>query len=142
MPRILAIDYGTKRTGLAVTDSLQIIATALDTVDSTQLISFLKKYFEKEAVSEVVIGMPKKLDNTDSTNAAEVKKFIGSFKQNFPQMLLTEADERFTSSLALDAMISGGMKKKDRQVKGNVDKISAVLILQNYMEKKKSGDRR
>lgn len=136
MPRILAIDYGTKRTGLAVTDPLQIIATALDTVDSSQLIPFLKKYFEKEQVSEAIIGMPKKLDNTDSANAVDVKKFIVSFKQNFPLMLLTEVDERFTSSLALDAMISGGMKKKDRQVKGNVDKISAVLILQNYMQSK------
>lgn len=138
MPRILAIDYGTKRTGLAVTDPLQIIATALETVDSVQLISYLKKYFEKEQVSEIVIGMPKKLNNTDSENAAAVKKFIGQFKQSFPSIPVKEMDERFTSSLALDAMISGGMKKKDRQVKGNVDKISAVLILQNYMERKRS----
>jgi putative holliday junction resolvase len=137
MPRILAIDYGTKRTGLAVTDPLQIIATALDTVDSSQLIPFLKKYFEKEQVSEMVIGMPKKLDNTDSSNAAAVKKFIELFKQSFPAIPVKEADERFTSSLALDAMIAGGMKKKDRQVKGNVDKISAVLILQNYLESKR-----
>jgi putative Holliday junction resolvase len=136
MPRILAIDYGTKRTGIAVTDPLQIIATALDTIDSSQLIPFLKKYFEKEQVSEIVIGMPKKLDNTDSSNAAVVKEFIRSFHQNFPNHPVTEVDERFTSSLALDAMISGGMKKKDRQVKGNVDKISAVLILQNYMQSK------
>lgn len=133
MPRILAIDYGTKRTGIAVTDPLQIIATALDTVDSAQLIPFLKKYFEKEQVSQIVIGMPKKLDNTDSSNAAAVKKFIRSFQQNFPGLPVVEVDERFTSSLALDAIITGGMKKKDRQVKGNVDKISAVLILQNYM---------
>lgn len=137
MPRILAIDYGTKRTGIAVTDPLQIIATALDTVDSTQLITFLKKYFEKEAVSEIVIGMPKKLDNTDSSNAEAVRKFVASFKKNFPSLPVTEVDERFTSSLALDAMISGGMKKKERQVKGNVDKISAVLILQNYMQSKR-----
>jgi len=136
MPRILAIDYGTKRTGIAVTDPQRIIATALDTVDSVQLIPFLKKYFEKEQVSEVVIGMPKKLDNTDSSNAAAVRTFISSFKQNFPSHPIIEVDERFTSSLALDAMISGGMKKKDRQVKGNVDKISAVLILQNYMQSK------
>src|SRR6478609_8835724 len=108
MPRILAIDYGTKRTGIAVTDSLQIIATALDTVDSAQLIPFLKKYFEKEQVSEIVIGMPKRLNNTDSENAAAVRKFIILFKQNFPSLSVTEVDERFTSSLALDAMISGG----------------------------------
>jgi putative Holliday junction resolvase len=138
MPRILAIDYGTKRTGIAVTDPLQIIATALDTVDSAQLIPFLKKYLGKEQVSEIVIGMPKRLNNTDSDNAAAVRKFIILFKQNFPALPVTEVDERFTSSLALDAMISGGMKKKDRQVKGNVDKISAVLILQNYMQSKRS----
>ena len=142
MPRILAIDYGLKRTGIAVTDPMQIIATALETVDTSQLISFLKKYFEKEQVSEMVIGMPKRLDNTDSDTANAVRKFIELFKQNFPQIPITEVDERFTSSLALDAMISGGMKKKDRQVKGNVDKISATLILQNYMEKKNLGDRR
>src|ERR1043165_7914145 len=106
MPRILAIDYGTKRTGIAVTDPLQIIATALDTIDSSQLIPFLKKYFEKEPVSEIVIGMPKKLDNTDSSNAEAVKKFISTFKQNFPNLPVAEIDERFTSSLALDAMIS------------------------------------
>jgi len=115
---------------------MQIIATALETVDSSQLISFLKKYFEKEQVIEVVIGMPKRLDNTDSDTAHAVRKFIVVFKQNFPQIPVTEVDERFTSSLALDAMISGGMKKKDRQVKGNVDKISATLILQNYMQSK------
>ena len=136
MPRILAIDYGLKRTGIAVTDPMQIIATALETVETSQLIYFLKKYFEKEQVSEMVIGMPKRLDNTDSDTAAAVRKFIGLFKQNFPQTPITEVDERFTSSLALDAMISGGMKKKDRQVKGNVDKISATLILQNYMQSK------
>ena len=137
MPRILAIDYGTKRTGIAVTDPMQIIATALETVDTSQLIPFLKKYFEKEPVSEIVIGMPKRLNNTDSDTAEAVRKFIALFKQNFTQIPVTEVDERFTSSLALDAMITGGMKKKDRQVKGNVDKISATLILQNYMQSKK-----
>lgn len=136
MPRILSIDYGSKRTGLAVTDPLQIIATALDTVESTTLISFLKNYFQKEDVSEVVIGMPKRLNNQDSENAGAVRKFIEEFKKNFPEKKISETDERFTSSLALDAMISGGMKKKDRQVKGNVDKISATLILQNYLESK------
>src|SRR5882724_5383381 len=105
MGRILAIDYGLKRTGLAVTDPLQIIATALETVDTSQLITYLKKYFEKEQVSEIVIGMPKRLNNTDSDTAAEVRKFILVFKQNFPQLPLTEADERFTSSLAHQAMI-------------------------------------
>ncbi|MBS1489795.1 MAG: Holliday junction resolvase RuvX [Bacteroidetes bacterium] len=139
MPRIIAIDYGTKRTGLAVTDPLQIIATALDTVDSAQLIPYLKSYFEKEAVSEAVIGMPKKLDNTDSSNAAAVRSFIAQFKKTFSQMPLHEADERFTSSMAQQAMIIGGMKKKDRQVKGHVDKISAVLILQDFLQAKSRG---
>ena len=137
MPRILAIDYGTKRTGIAVTDPMQIISTALETVETSQLIPFLKKYFDKEPVSEIVIGMPKRLNNTDSDTAEAVRKFIVLFKQNFHQIPVTEVDERFTSSLALDAMITGGMKKKDRQVKGNVDKISATLILQNYMQSKK-----
>lgn len=136
MPRLLAIDYGSKRTGLAVTDPLQIIATALDTIESSKLIPFLKSYFQKEEVGEVVIGMPKKLNNQDSENAAAVRTFIDVFKKNFPEKVIVEVDERFTSSLALDAMISGGMKKKDRQVKGNVDKISATLILQNYLQSK------
>jgi putative Holliday junction resolvase len=137
MPRILAIDYGTKRTGIAVTDPMQIIATALETIETSQLIPFLKKYFEREAVAEIVIGMPKRLNNTDSDTAEAVRKFIVLFKQTFPHLPVAEVDERFTSSLALDAMITGGMKKKDRQVKGNVDKISATLILQNYMQTKR-----
>jgi putative Holliday junction resolvase len=137
MTRILSIDFGARRTGLAVTDPLQIIATALDTVETASLIRFLKNYFQKEDVSEVVIGMPKKLNNQDSENAAAVRKFIDEFKKNFPEKQIIEVDERFTSSLALDAMISGGMKKKDRQVKGNVDKISATLILQSYLLSKK-----
>lgn len=137
MPRILAIDYGAKRTGLAVTDPLQIIATALETVESASLISFLKNYFQREDVSEVIIGMPKKLNNQDSGNAVAVRAFLESFRKHFPERKITEVDERFTSSLALDAMIAGGMKKKDRQVKGNVDKISATLILQSYMQTKR-----
>src|ERR1043165_9681002 len=116
MPRILAIDYGQKRTGLAVTDPLQIIATALDTVDTSVLTGFLKNYFQKEKVDEVIIGMPKRLNNTPSENAEHVKKFIETFKSTFPSITIKEVDERFTSSLALDAMITGGMKKKDRQV--------------------------
>ncbi|SRR5258706_1829556 len=136
MGRILAIDYGLKRTGLAVTDPLQIIATALETVETSALSAFLKNYFQKETVDEVVIGMPKKLNNQDSDTAASVKKFIELFKKNFPAMTIREVDERFTSSMAQQAMIAGGMKKKDRQVKGNVDKISATLILQSYLQSK------
>jgi len=135
MGRILAIDFGTKRTGLAVTDPLRIIATALETVETAHLIDFLKKYFQKETVDEVVIGLPKRLDNTDSETAPGVRKFIGLLNKTFPDKPIQTIDERFTSSIAQRAMIDGGMKKKDRQVKGNVDKISAVLILQSYMER-------
>jgi putative Holliday junction resolvase len=136
MGRILAIDYGLKRTGLAVTDPLQIIATGLETVETLSLTPFLKSYFQKETVDEVVIGMPKRLNNEDSDTASEVRKFVTSFKNNFPSMKIYEVDERFTSSIAQRAMITGGMKKKDRQVKGNVDKISATLILQSYLQSK------
>jgi len=136
MGRILAIDYGRKRTGLAVTDPLRIIATSLETVPTTEILTFLKKYTQQEAVDEFVIGMPKTLRNEDSENAPFVREFIVGLKTTFPGKPVHEADERFTSSLAQRAMIEGGMKKKDRQVKGNVDKISAVLILQAYMESK------
>jgi putative Holliday junction resolvase len=134
MGRILAIDYGLKRTGLAVTDPLRIIATALDTVETVGLIDYLKKYFQKEAVSKVVIGLPRQMDNTDSQIAPEVRKFVKTFESTFPEIPIQTVDERFTSKMAQQAMISGGMKKKDRQVKGNVDKISAVLILQSFMK--------
>ncbi len=134
MGRILAIDYGTKRTGLAVTDPLQIIATALETVSSDQLLNFLKAYLEKEPVDSFVIGMPRTLKYEDSETAPLVRRFILSLKQAFPEKPIHEVDERFTSSIAQRAMIEGGMKKKDRQVKGNVDKVSAVLILQAFME--------
>lgn len=134
MGRILAIDYGLKRTGLAVTDPLRIIATALDMVETSKLIDYLKKYFQGEEVEKVIIGLPKRLNNSDSEIAPDVRKFIERFKSNFPDKSIQTVDERFTSSLAQQAMIAGGMKKKDRQVKGNVDKISAVLILQSYMQ--------
>ena len=119
-----------------ITDPLQIIATALETVETSTLINFLKSYFQKETVDEVVIGMPKKLNNEDSDTASEVRKFIEVFKKTFASMSIKEVDERFTSSIAQQAMITGGMKKKDRQVKGNVDKISATIILQSYMQSK------
>lgn len=134
MGRILAIDYGLKRTGLAVTDPLRIIATALETVDTISLIDYLKKYFAKEKVAKVVIGLPKQMDNTDSQIAPDVRKFVKTFESTFSEIPIQTVDERFTSKMAQQAMISGGMKKKDRQVKGNVDKISAVLILQSFMQ--------
>ncbi len=136
MGRMMAIDYGLKRTGLAVTDPMRIIATALETVDTAQLITYLRKYFEKEKVDEVAIGLPKRLNNQDSDTAPAVRAFAELFKKSFPSIPIFFIDERFTSSIAQQSMISGGMKKKDRQVKGNVDKISATLILQDYMATK------
>lgn len=120
-----------------MTDPLRIIATALETVDTISLIPYLKNYTQKETVDEFVIGMPKTLTNEDSENAPRVRKFIVELKAAFPDKPVFEADERFTSAIAQRTMIEGGMKKKDRQVKGNADKISAVLILQSFMESRK-----
>jgi putative Holliday junction resolvase len=136
MGRILAIDFGLKRTGIAVTDPLQIIANGLDTVPTHTLLAFLQAYFEKETVDQVVIGMPKNLDNTDTDSTAGVRVFIKSFHKKFPLMPLAEHDERFTSKLAMQAMIAGGMSKKDRREKGTVDRVSATIILQSYIESK------
>jgi putative holliday junction resolvase len=136
MGRILAIDFGLKRTGIAVTDSLQIIANGLDTVPTHTLLAYLQTYFTKELVDKVVIGMPKNLDNSDTDSTAAVRFFIKSFKKKFPEMPLEEHDERFTSKLAMQAMIAGGMSKKDRREKGTVDRVSATIILQSYMESK------
>ena len=136
MGRLLAIDYGLKRTGIAVTDRLQIIANGLDTVPTHTLLVFLQAYFAKEVVDQVVIGMPKNLDNSDTDSTAGVRFFIKSFKKKFPEMPLIEHDERFTSKLAMQAMIAGGMSKKDRREKGTVDRVSATIILQSYMESK------
>ncbi|HVD97593.1 MAG TPA: Holliday junction resolvase RuvX [Cytophagaceae bacterium] len=134
MPRVVAIDYGKKRTGLAVTDPLKIIATALTTVEGKDVLKFLKEYTAKEEVEAFVLGMPKTLNNEDSENAVHVKAFAENLKKEFPSIPLHFADERFTSSIAKQTMIDGGMKKKDRQVKSNVDKISATLILQTFLE--------
>lgn len=134
MGRALAIDYGLKRTGIAVTDPLRIIATPLDTVPTDGLLSYLKNYTSKEHVDEFVVGMPKTLKNEDSAIAPQVRRFIVVLKATFPTARVHEVDERFTSSMAQRAMIEGGMKKKDRQVKGNADKISATFILQSFLD--------
>lgn len=136
MGRVLAIDYGMKRTGIAVTDPLRIIATPLETVLTHGLIPFLKAYLQREPVDEFVIGMPRTLKNADSAIAPQVRKFIITLKSAFPGKQVHEVDERFTSSMAHRAMIEGGMKKKDRQIKGNADKISATLILQTFLNAK------
>ena len=136
MGRILSIDYGLKRTGLAVTDPLQIIASALETVESTQLLLYLTNYFRKENVDAIVIGMPKNLKNLDTDMTQPVRDLIVQLKKTFPDKPIHEIDERFTSSIAKQTMIDSGMKKKDRRVKGNVDKISATIILQDFMSKR------
>ena len=137
MGRIMSIDYGMKRTGLAVTDPLQIIATALDTVESEKLMTYLSSYLKKEQVDAVVIGMPKNLRNQDTDMTPHVRELIVRFRKLFPELQIHEIDERFTSSIAQKSMIENNIKKKDRQVKGNVDKISAVIILQDYLSARK-----
>jgi putative Holliday junction resolvase len=134
MARILAIDYGGKRTGLAVTDPLQIIATGLATIDSKELITYLKKYFSTEQVELVIIGLPVNWDESDTHGTPLVKEVIKKIEKEFPQMPLKTVDERYTSKMAKDAMLQMGMKKKDRQVKGNVDIIAATIILQEYLQ--------
>ena len=136
MSRILAIDYGSKRCGIAVTDNLQIIAKGLTTVHSSELIKWLKDYFEKEIIERVVIGMPKSLKN-EATDATElVTRFIKHFKKTFPDMIIQTLDERFTSKMAKDVIMNSGLKKKDRRNKALVDEISAAIILDGYLAMK------
>ncbi|HYF70542.1 MAG TPA: Holliday junction resolvase RuvX [Ohtaekwangia sp.] len=130
----MAVDYGKKRTGLAVTDTLRIIATPLDTVLTNDLIPYLQAYVLRETVDEFVVGMPKTLLNEDSEMAPLVRAFVEELKKIFPAKPIHLADERFTSRMAMQAMIAGGMKKKDRRDKANVDKISAAIILQSFLE--------
>lgn len=134
MARILAIDYGTKRVGLAVTDPLQLIASALGTVHSKDVISYLKNYLQAHEVVCFVVGLPKRLDGSDSQSAAHVEKFVTLLRQNFPEIPVERVDERFTSSIATRSLLEMGLKKKDRAKKENVDMLSAVLILQTYLE--------
>lgn len=132
--RILAIDYGGKRTGLAVTDPLQIIATGLSTVETQQLMPFLKAYVARETVGLVIIGMPVNLDDSDTDITPVVRHFIQGFQKNFPQIPIVTVDERFTSKMASRAMVEMGMKKKDRQKKGIVDEIAATMMLQEFLQ--------
>jgi putative Holliday junction resolvase len=135
MGRILSIDYGKKRTGLAVTDPLKIIATGLTTVETPKLMAFLKNYIAKEDVEEVIIGMPTNMDDSDTHATPLVKQFIVQFKKTFPALPISEVDERFTSKMASRAMIEMGLKKKQRQNKALVDEIAATIMLQEYMNK-------
>ena len=137
MDRILGIDYGRKRVGVAVSDPLRIFASALETVPSAKIIDYLKKYVENQAVERFVVGYPMNLDNTPSEAAADVDVFLKLLKKHFPSIPVTLEYERFTSVLAHRALIDGGMKKMDRRDKASVDKVSAALILQTWLDRDK-----
>jgi len=133
MARILAIDYGGKRTGLAVTDPMQIIATGLSTIDSRELIPFIKQYLSKEVVELIIIGMPLNWDESDTHGTPLVKAAIKKLEKEFPDMPIKTVDERYSSKMAKDAMLQMGLKKKDRRDKKLVDEIAATIILQEYL---------
>lgn len=137
MSRIIAIDYGKKRTGIAVTDILQLIANGLTTVPTTELMDFLLNYVAKEPVERIIVGHPKRMNNEDSENMKRIVPFVNLLKKKLPQIPVELVDERFTSVLAHQAMLDGGLKKKARQDKALVDEISATIILQSYLESKK-----
>ncbi len=137
MPRILAIDYGQKRTGIAVTDDFQIIASGLTTIPSETTISYLKDYFDKENVIKVLIGEPKQMNGEPSQSAELIDKFVEKFTIAFPEMKVQRVDERFTSKMAFQTMINSGLKKSQRQNKALIDEISATIMLQDYLSRKK-----
>jgi putative Holliday junction resolvase len=134
MGRILSIDYGLKRTGIAVTDPLRIIASGLCTIETPKLVKFLKEYCGIEPVEQVIIGMPLNLNDTDTDATPLVRKFIQVFRRDFPHIPITEVDERYTSRRASQAMIEMGMKKSKRREKGMVDEIAAAIMLQEFLE--------
>ena len=139
MDRIIGIDYGRRRTGIATSDPLGIFATALDTVDSTKLIDYLKKYAEKETIVHFVVGYPVNMDGRPSEAQADVDLFLKALRKAFPGVSVTLEDERFTSVLAHRAMIDGGMKASARRDKASVDKLSAAIILQGYLDRTGGG---
>jgi len=134
--RILAIDYGQKRVGLAVSDPLQMIATRLSTVPTHEIWIFLKDYFAKEIVDKVIVGYPMQMNNQPSQSVKYINPFLKKFQKDYPEMPLEQVDERFTSKMAFQTMIDAGLKKKDRQNKETVDGVSATIILQSYLEQK------
>jgi putative Holliday junction resolvase len=135
--RILAIDYGKKRVGLAVTDPMQIIANKLTTVATPEIWTFLKDYFAKEQVDKVIVGYPLQMNNQPSEAVVYINPFLKQFQKEFPSMPLEQVDERFTSKMAFQTMIEAGLKKKDRQNKATIDAVSATIILQSYLEQQK-----
>ena len=136
MGRILAIDFGQKRTGIAVTDNLKIIASGLTTVQTEDLIPFLKKYTSKENIELFIVGKPKQMNNSDSENEKFILDFLVSLEKSFPSIPIERVDERFTSKIAVQTMIDSGLSKKQRRNKGLVDEISATIILQSYLYSK------
>jgi len=137
MGRVVGIDYGNKRVGIAVTDELRMIASPLTTVHSKDVLDFLKDYAQSEIIDEFVVGMPRDLKNQETNATSHVKGFVKKLRLLFPQKNVYLNDERFTSKIAIEAMVTGGMKKSQRQKKENIDKISATLILQSYLASKK-----
>ncbi|MEZ4890157.1 MAG: Holliday junction resolvase RuvX [Crocinitomicaceae bacterium] len=133
MGKVIAIDFGLKRTGLAITDELKIIASGLDTVESPKLMDYLIALFQKEKIETIVLGEPKRMDGSDAHITQNVYLLKEALEKQFPGVPVVLQDERFTSKMAVNAMIAGGMKKKDRQNKAMVDKISATIILQEYL---------
>ena len=136
MPRILAIDFGEIRTGIAVTDELQIIASGLITVKTDKLIKFLIDYTNKEQVELFIVGLPKQMNNSDSESEKHILSFLKQLKKSLPKIPIKRIDERFTSKIAFQTMIDSGLKKKQRRNKGLVDEISATIILQSYLYSK------
>jgi putative Holliday junction resolvase len=136
MGRIMAIDYGRKRVGIAVTDELQLIANGLTTVAAHEIFTFLKSYFQKEKVDVIVVGEPRQMNNQPSESLQFIRPFVNRLKKEFPDLTVEMTDERFTSKMAFQTMIDAGLKKKDRQNKELVDTISATIILQSYMSRK------
>ena len=137
MSRIVAIDYGRKRTGIAVSDTMQLIANGLTTVPTHELLNFIGDYIAKEPVERIIIGLPKQMNNEVSENMKNIEPFVRSLKKRFPELPVEYVDERFTSVLAHRTMLEAGLKKKDRQNKALVDEISATIILQTYLESKR-----
>ena len=137
MARLLSIDYGKKRTGIAVSDPLQIIANGLTTVETPRLFEFLEEYLKKEEVSCIVVGLPRQMNNEPSENMKRIEPFVNRLRKLYPHIEVEYFDERFSSRMAMQTMIDGGVRKKDRQNKALVDEISATIILQGYMESKR-----
>ena len=135
MGRVMAIDYGSKRTGLAVTDPDRIIATGLATIPSSDVLKYLQEYFSREKVDIIVVGEPKNMDNTASDSARFIEPFVRSLKNRFKDMKIERMDERFTSKMAFQTILDSGIKKMDRRNKGLIDEVSAVIILQSYLQK-------